>query len=55
MTLKNYLKSLCWPFLIGLAIFSLLCAVSNNLIVPKEKSVEWIGAQEVLEKPGDVL
>lgn len=42
-------------FLIGLTLFCLLGAIINNIRVSEEKSVEWIGSQEILEKPEDVL
>jgi len=45
------LKKLNIKFLIGLGIFCILAAIVNNLRAPDGKSVEWIGGQEVLEKP----
>ncbi|MBO5422484.1 MAG: hypothetical protein J6A06_01655 [Fibrobacteraceae bacterium] len=53
--LLKFLKELNWKFLLGLGIFCLLCAIANNLRVSDEKSVDWIGSQEILEKPEDVL
>ena len=47
--LLKFLKELNWKFLLGLGIFCLLCAIANNL------RVDWIGSQEILEKPEDVL
>jgi len=54
-TLKGYLKSLNWIVLLGLAAFSIALAIVNNIRVDDAKSVEWIGSQEILEKPGEVL
>jgi len=53
--LKNYLKSLNWVVLLGLAAFSIALAVINNIRVEDSKSVEWIGSQEILAKPDEVL
>ena len=53
--LKNYLESLNWVFLLGLAAFSIALAVINNIRVEDSKSVEWIGSQEILAKPDEVL
>ena len=53
--LLKFLNELNWKFLLGLGIFCLLCAIANNLRVSDEKSVDWIGSQEILEKPEDVL
>ena len=53
--LKGYLKSLNWIVLLGLAAFSIALAIINNIRVDDAKSVEWIGSQEILEKPGEVL
>jgi hypothetical protein len=47
----SYIKKLNFKFLIGLGLFCILAAVANNLRAPEGKSVEWIGGQEVLEKP----
>jgi hypothetical protein len=49
--IKNFIKSLNLKFLIGLGLFCILAAIANNLRAPEGKSVEWIGGQEVLEKP----
>jgi len=49
--ITNFLKSLNIKFIIGLGLFCVLAAVVNNLRAPEGKSVEWIGGQEVLEKP----
>jgi len=38
-------------FLIGLGLFCILAGIVNNLRAPEGKAVEWIGGQEVLEKP----
>ncbi|WP_298768883.1 hypothetical protein [uncultured Fibrobacter sp.] len=51
----NYLKSLNWIILLGIAAFCIALAVINNIRVDDAKSVEWIGSQEILEKPGEVL
>ncbi|WP_298769546.1 hypothetical protein [uncultured Fibrobacter sp.] len=53
--LKGYLKSLNWIVLLGLAAFSIALAIINNIRVDDAKSVEWIGSQEILEKPDEVL
>jgi hypothetical protein len=45
------LKKLNIKFIIGLWLFCILAAIANNLRAPEGKSVEWIGGQEVLEKP----
>jgi len=47
----KFLKELNFKFLIGLMLFCILAAVVNNVRAPEGKSVEWIGGQEVLEKP----
>jgi len=44
------LKKLNFKFLIGLGVFCILAAIANNL-KSVEWKVEWIGGQEVLEKP----
>lgn len=59
----SYFKSLNWIALLGIAIFSIALAVINNVRLggseaakdPDSKSVEWIGTQDVMEKPGDVM
>lgn len=51
----DYLKSLNWIVLLGLAAFCIILAIINNIRVSDDKSVEWIGSQDVLEKPADVL
>ncbi|MEE0875884.1 MAG: hypothetical protein UIH18_01180 [Fibrobacteraceae bacterium] len=51
----KYIKTLNWKFLIGFGVFCLLCAIANNLRVSDDKSIEWIGSQEILQKPEDVL
>ena len=53
--LKGYLKSLNWIVLLGLAAFCIALAIINNIRVEDSKSVEWIGSQEILEKPDEVL
>ena len=50
-----YLKSLNWIILLGIAAFSIALAIINNIRVDDAKSVDWIGTQDVLEKPADVL
>ena len=50
-----YLKSLNWIVLLGIAAFSIALAIINNIRVDDAKSVDWIGSQDVLEKPADVL
>lgn len=52
---KNYLKSLNWIVLIGIAVFCIALAVINNIRVSDDKSVDWIGSQDVLAKPAEVL
>ncbi len=51
----SYLKSLNWFVLIGIAVFSIILAIVNNIRVGEEQSVEWIGTQDVMEKPADIL
>lgn len=51
----DYLKSLNWIVLLGLAAFCIILAIINNIRVSDDKSVEWIGSQDVMEKPADVL
>lgn len=50
-----YLKSLNWIVLLGLAAFCIALAIVNNIRVSDEKSVDWIGTQDVMEKPADIL
>ena len=50
-----YLKSLNWIVLLGIAAFSIALAIINNIRVDDTKSVDWIGSQEILEKPADIL
>ena len=50
-----YLKSLNWIVLLGIAAFSIALAIINNIRVDDVKSVDWIGTQDVLEKPADIL
>jgi hypothetical protein len=50
-----YLKSLNWIVLLGIAAFSIALAIINNIRVDDAKSVDWIGSQEILEKPADIL
>ena len=50
-----YLKSLNWIVLLGITAFSIALAIINNIRVDDAKSVDWIGTQDVLEKPADVL
>ena len=56
----TYLKSLNWIVLLGIEAFCIALAVINNIRLgdPRAsdaKSVEWIGTQDVLEKPAEVL
>ena len=53
--LKGYLKSLNWIVLLGIAAFSIALAIVNNIRVDDAKSVDWIGSQEILAKPDEVL
>lgn len=46
-----YIRGLRWKFLIGLALLALVAAIVNNIRVPSDKSVTWIGGQKILEKP----
>ena len=50
-----YLKSLNWIVLLGIAAFCIALAIINNIRVEDSKSVDWIGSQEILEKPADIL
>ena len=50
-----YLKSLNWIVLLGIAAFSIALAIINNIRVDDAKSVDWIGSQEILEKPAEIL
>ena len=50
-----YLKSLNWIVLLGIAAFSIALAIINNIRDDDAKSVDWIGTQDVLEKPADIL
>lgn len=50
-----YLKTLNWIVLLGLAAFCIALAIVNNIRVSDEKSVDWIGTQDVMEKPADIL
>lgn len=49
--LLNYIKSFNWKFLFIFAAVCILLAILNNIRVDDSKSVEWIGSQEVFEKP----
>ena len=51
----DYLKSLNWVVLLGIALFCIILAIVNNIRVDEGKSVEWIGTQDVMEKPADIL
>lgn len=51
----EYLKSLNWVVLLGIALFCIILAIVNNIRVGEGKSVEWIGSQDVMEKPADIL
>ena len=50
-----YLKSINWIVLLGIAAFCIILAIGNNIRVSDDKSVEWIGSQDVMEKPADIL
>ena len=50
-----YLKTLNWVVLLGIAAFCIVLAIVNNIRVSDEKSVDWIGTQDVMEKPADIL
>ena len=51
----DYLKSLNWIILLGIAAFCIILAIINNVRVSDDKSVDWIGTQDVMEKPADIL
>ncbi len=51
----DYLKSLNWIVLLGIAVFCIVLAIVNNVRVSDDKSVDWIGTQDVMEKPADIL
>ena len=51
----GYLKSLNWVVLLGIALFCIILAIVNNIRVGEGKSVDWIGTQDVMEKPADIL
>ena len=53
--IKTYLKSLNRIVLLGIAAFCIALAVINNIRVEDSKSVDWIGSQEILAKPDEVL
>lgn len=53
--LLEYVKSLKWSVLIGLAVLCFILAIVNNIRVDETKSVDWIGSQEVMPKPDEVL
>lgn len=50
-----YLKTLNWIVLLGIAAFCIILAIVNNIRVNDDKSVDWIGTQDVMEKPADIL
>ena len=50
-----YLKSINWIILLGIAAFCIILAIVNNIRVSDDKSVDWIGTQDVMEKPADIL
>ena len=52
---KNLARKLNWFVLIGIALFCIVLAIVNNIRLDDEKSVEWIGTQDVMEKPADIL
>ena len=39
---KNYLKSLNWIVLLGIALFCIALAIVNNIRVDDAKSVTWM-------------
>ncbi len=47
----QYIKSFHWKFLLLFAAFCIALGVVNNIRVSDDKSVEWIGTQDVLAKP----
>jgi len=49
--MKQYLKSLNLKYLLGLIGLVLVLAILNNIRSPEERSVRWVGSQEVLETP----
>ena len=51
----DYLKSLNWIVLLGIAVFCIVLAIVNNIRVSDDKSVDWMGTQDVREKPADIL
>ena len=51
----SYAKKLNWLVLIGIALFCIALAIINNIRVGEGKSVEWIGTQDVMEEPADIL
>ena len=52
---KEYAKKLNWFVLIGIVLFCIVLTIVNNIRVGEGKSVEWIGSQDVMEKPADIL
>jgi hypothetical protein len=48
---NNFAKGISFKFIIGLGLFCILAAIANNMRAPEGKAVEWIGGQEILEKP----
>lgn len=52
---KSYAKKLNWVVLLGIALFCIILSIVNNIRVGEGKSVEWIGSQDVMEKPADIL
>ena len=51
----DYFKSFNWVILVGIAAFCIVLAIINNIRVSDDKSVDWIGTQDVMEKPADIL
>jgi hypothetical protein len=39
-----------FKFLIALSLFCIIAAIVNNLRLPDDKSVKWIGGQEILKR-----
>ena len=47
----QYIKSFNWKLLFIFAAACILLAIINNFRVGEARSVEWIGTQQVMEKP----
>jgi len=46
-----WIKKLNFKFIVVFSLFCIVAGIVNNLRASEGKSVEWIGGQEVLEKP----